>query len=100
MTLTEFLEKIEELNIQFKITQRGGVDYNILMIRDDRHQCPICAVANRLYPVKWFNNSQYMDAAEFIGLDPTLAYAIAGVADDEAQYRNDPLYPIIRGLVR
>lgn len=100
--LTEFIEKIEELGIKFTTREIHGRDQNYITIRAvDTCECPIVAVANRMFPMANYPNSGYLSAGLRLGLPQHLIYDIALAADDEPCTESQrSVYGVIRGLVQ
>lgn len=100
--LAEFIEKVHELGIKFTTREIHGRDQNYVTIRAvDTCECPIVAVANRMFPMANYPNSGYLSAGMRLGLPQPLIYDIALAADDEPCMESQrDTYIAIRELAR
>lgn len=81
MTTTEFFQEIRQLKTVWRTVGLGnkgnirsaGVKFGLV--------CPISALANSKLPVETYGSCQFLQAAEFLGIDRHDAAHIANAAD-------------------
>ncbi len=80
MTLEKFYTTLAKVPYQWRL-HTGGVPGHKKVLRSrDPHSCPVCAVANHIIGEDKYG-LQHLNAAKKIGLNETLAEAIACAAD-------------------